>query len=109
MKANFTFLVLLIAISTVAWRQQSLNRIKNANVFDGGYEKLQIGVDVLVEDNLIREIGKNLSANNAEVIDANGKILIPGLIDAHWHSYYAYTPKSTLVRGDMGATMLLEL
>ncbi|WP_211237637.1 amidohydrolase family protein [Shewanella colwelliana] len=35
------------------------------------------------------------------VIDGKGKTLIPGLIDAHWHTNYANTPANTLIVGDM--------
>jgi imidazolonepropionase-like amidohydrolase len=76
--------------------------IQNATVFDGINEQLAEGMSVLVEDNLISKIGKNLQAPaRAEVIDAGGKVLMPGLIDVHWHSYYAYGPQSVLVTGDM--------
>lgn len=41
--------------------------------------------DLLIEDGKIKEIGKNLKADGAEVIDATGKIVTPGLIDMHVH------------------------
>jgi len=41
--------------------------------------------DVLVEKGKIAAIGKNLSADMAEVVDARGMILMPGMIDAHRH------------------------
>jgi imidazolonepropionase-like amidohydrolase len=40
---------------------------------------------VLIEGNLIKEIGKNLSADGATVIDGGGRTLMPGLIEAHAH------------------------
>lgn len=43
------------------------------------------GADVLVVDGKIAAIGKNLSASGAEVIDAVGHILMPGMIDGHRH------------------------
>jgi len=42
-------------------------------------------MDVLVRDDKIIDIGKNLQISDAEEIDANGKILMPGMIDGHRH------------------------
>ena len=36
---------------------------------------------VLVEDGKIKEVGANISANGAEVIDCTGKFIYPGMID----------------------------
>jgi 5-methylthioadenosine/S-adenosylhomocysteine deaminase len=41
--------------------------------------------DVLVEGKKILSIGPNLSAAGADVIDARGKIVMPGFIDTHHH------------------------
>ena len=56
----------------------------NVQVFDG--EKLLSPRDVLVEDGRIAGIGK-LKVSGATVIDGTGKTLLPGLIDAHTHSW----------------------
>jgi dihydroorotase len=42
-------------------------------------------VDVLISEGEIRKVAKDILAPGASVIDANGKILVPGLIDAHVH------------------------
>jgi imidazolonepropionase-like amidohydrolase len=65
--------------------------IKNVNIFDGNHEKLMMGRDVLVEDKLIKKIGKGLEAGNqATVINGGGRTLIPGLIDMHTHLMFRY-------------------
>ena len=63
----------------------SYTLIQNVNIFDGKSEELTTG-SVLVEDNLIREIGPNLKAPaGATTINGNGRTLMPGLIDGHAH------------------------
>ncbi len=46
----------------------------------GSYE-----ADVLVEDEKIVAVGAELDANGAEEVDASGKLVMPGFIDAHTH------------------------
>jgi 5-methylthioadenosine/S-adenosylhomocysteine deaminase len=43
--------------------------------------------DVLVEGDRIVAVGANLEVDNAEVIDAAGSVVLPGLIDAHHHAW----------------------
>ena len=56
----------------------------NVKVFNGSDDKL-IDADVLVEGNLIKQVGKNLKADGATVIDGDGRTLMPGLIESHTH------------------------
>jgi cytosine/adenosine deaminase-related metal-dependent hydrolase len=41
--------------------------------------------DVLIEDGIIRAVGRNLSAQGAQVVDARGYIVMPGFVDTHRH------------------------
>ncbi|MCK0208674.1 amidohydrolase family protein [Starkeya koreensis] len=43
--------------------------------------------DLLVENGKIAAIGADLAADGAEVIDASGSIVMPGLVDAHHHMW----------------------
>ena len=63
---------------------------KNVNVFDGKNEKLKMSQDVLVEGNMVKTIGKGLKVDGAQVIDGQGRTLMPGLIDMHTHLMLRY-------------------
>lgn len=41
--------------------------------------------DILVEGEKIVQIGQNLQAENAETVDATGKLILPGGVDPHVH------------------------
>ena len=43
--------------------------------------------DVLVEGKRILAVGRNLNAGNADEIDAEGRIVMPGFIDTHHHQF----------------------
>ena len=59
--------------------------IKNATVWTSDKEGKLENTDVLVTNGKISQVGKNLSAGNARVIDGTGKHLTPGIIDEHSH------------------------
>lgn len=53
--------------------------IKNANLYGKNI------VDIKIEDQKIKEIGKNLDPINCEIYDANKRLVIPGGVDVHTH------------------------
>ena len=60
--------------------------IKNATVLTAARGTLT-GTDILIRGGKIQRIGKGLTAGaGAKVIDATGKYVSPGIIDAHSHS-----------------------
>jgi imidazolonepropionase-like amidohydrolase len=64
--------------------------LRNANIFDGTSGKLVEGQGVLVEGKLIKALVASADAvADADVIDCGGRTLMPGMIDAHWHSILA--------------------
>jgi 5-methylthioadenosine/S-adenosylhomocysteine deaminase len=44
-------------------------------------------IDILIEGERIAAIGENLSPDSADVADLRGRIVIPGLINAHLHTW----------------------
>ena len=59
----------------------------NAHVFDGVNEALR-SVNVVVEDDRIKTVSDAPLSPDMEVIDCGGRVLMPGLIDAHIHAYF---------------------
>ena len=102
-----TPLVLLLAVAIPAMAQEAKpgNKvlITNTKIFDGQNEKLAEGMSVLVEGNKIKKIAKSIPApSGATVIDAEGRTLMPGLIDAHWHTMFCFWPISKMLSADFG-------
>lgn len=63
----------------------------NVDIFNGTENKLYEDHHVLVEDKLITKISSQpIQAEGAEVIDGQGKTLMPGLIDGHAHVMINY-------------------
>lgn len=80
----------------------------NVSVFDGIDENLTSGANVLVEGNLIKKISSSpIEAKDATVIDGDGRILMPGLIDMHWHSAYANIPMQLGLNTDHAYHLLI--
>lgn len=53
--------------------------IKGASIVGGST------ADLLLRDGVVAEVGENLSAAGAEVLDATGLVALPGLVDLHTH------------------------
>src|SRR3989441_7170058 len=69
--------------------------IRGGQVYDhdGDVHKPAIA-DILIEDGDIAAVGADLPIEGAhEVVDASGRLVVPGLINAHYHSH------DTLCRG----------
>ena len=84
--------------------------IKNARVFDGVNEKLAEGMSVLVTGNKIVKIAASIvPPADCVLIDAANRVLMPGLIDAHWHTTYNSTPASSLMTEDISYVAIIGL
>lgn len=97
------FLLVLVGLATqVGWAQSqpsvglpnpNINRVlfQNVRVFDGVSPQLSAPTNVLVIDNKIERISTSPIPVPADLrtllIDGEGKVLMPGLIDAHAHVF----------------------
>lgn len=61
--------------------------IRSASYLVRAADRVEEDADVLVEGNRIAAVGRGLKARGATVLDARGRALIPGLINAHTHLY----------------------
>ena len=53
--------------------------IKGASILDGA------PTDLLLRDSVVVAVGDGLDAEGAEVVDADGLVALPGLVDLHTH------------------------
>ena len=60
--------------------------IKAGKMFDGIHEEIYENMEILVKDNIIEEVGRNLPyPEGTEIIDLSNASVTPGMIDAHVH------------------------
>jgi imidazolonepropionase-like amidohydrolase len=90
---------------------ESATLFLNVRVFDGRNATLSPPSSVLVKGNTVERISTSpIDAStiaNATVIDGKGRVLMPGLIDAHWHAFMAGTPQMVLMTADASYLHLL--
>jgi len=81
----------------------------NLSLFDGRSDALRSGLEVVVEGNLIKSVRPAAAAGSAgaRTIDCGGRVMMPGLIDAHWHAIFAAAPFNVLMTADVGYITLI--
>jgi imidazolonepropionase-like amidohydrolase len=84
---------------------------QNVRIFNGRSSTLSALANVLVKDGNIERISAAPIADdanaNVRIIAADGRVLMPGLIDAHWHAFMAATPQMVLMTADPNYLQLL--
>ena len=84
---------------------------QNVRIFNGKTAALSPPSNVLVQGNTVERISAGPitvdSKVNVLVIAGDGHVLMPGLIDAHWHAFMAATPQMLLMTGDPSYLQLL--
>jgi imidazolonepropionase-like amidohydrolase len=85
--------------------------IQNVRIFDGKSATLSGKSNVLVTGNKIEKISTAAipvqPGPGITIIDGAGRVLMPGLIDAHWHAFMAATPQPLLMTADSSYLTLL--
>ena len=73
--------------------------IKNGHIIDT-LENIDGKYDILIEDGKITKIDEEIETKDAEIIDAENKMIFPGLIDMHTHLREpGYEEKETIKTG----------
>ena len=82
---------------------------RNVRVFDGQSDRLTAPTSVLVRGNRIAAIGPAVvsATTGATIVEGEGRTLMPGLIDAHWHTILIRPTPEQAIYGDVGFTNLL--
>jgi len=103
-------LLACVALASIAGAQQPVAKtagptlIRNATVLTVTKGTLQ-NTDILLQNGKIAQIGKNLTAPaGAQVIDATGKYVMPGIIDPHSH-----TMADAINEGSLSVTSMVRM
>ena len=99
-------LAMVAAVSTAAIADDVL--FENVRIFDGRGAELSPPSNVLVRGNLIDAISvEPIPAEDATRIDGGGRTLMPGLIDAHWHTMLIRPNPAQAIGSDVGYLNLM--
>ncbi|MCR4408913.1 MAG: amidohydrolase family protein [Candidatus Saccharicenans sp.] len=92
----FILLLVIMLAGSASWLLAAGNLlIKNATILPVTGPPIT-GGDVLVTNGIIKQIGRNLTAPpGTRIIEAQGKYLIPGIIDTHTHLALSGTNEGT--------------
>jgi imidazolonepropionase-like amidohydrolase len=92
---------------SVQAQQAAATLFQGVRIFDGKSGALSALSNVLIKDNKIEKISTAaIAADGARTIEGGGRVLMPGLIDAHWHAMLIrVTPAQAF--GDVGYNNLL--
>src|SRR4249920_2021312 len=101
-----------IVISLAAWppaqaQQSPAVLFQNVRIFDGKNGALSLPSNVLVRNNRIERISAAAITADAQVINGGERVLMPGLIDAHWHAMLVRPTPASALANDVGYTNLL--
>lgn len=112
MKLSIIILALLVQISPTLFAQVKPTKIliNNVEIFNGKDQKTLKG-NVLIENNIITKISTNAIATDrsgaTQIIDGQGKFLMPGLIDAHVHLLFESVPQVQAMMSDFAMLNLM--
>lgn len=103
-------LSLVTALASAQAQQGAAVLFQNVRIFDGKSAALPAPSNVLVKGNKIEKISPappTSDAGETITIDGGGRVLMPGLIDAHWHAMLIRPTPAVAIAGDVGYNNLL--
>ncbi|OKO82335.1 amidohydrolase family protein [Bradyrhizobium sp. NAS96.2] len=96
-----------LGVLPAAQAQDSAVLFQNVRIFDGNNSTLSAASNVLVRNNKIETISTSAITADAQVINGGERVLMPGLIDAHWHAMLVRPTPAAAIAGDVGYNNLL--
>ena len=106
-----------IIFSGIALCQQSdaktngLILFQNVSIFDGKSNNLKKNYFVLVRGNQIEKVSSKKPpikpTESATIVNGEGGVLMPGLIDNHWHAMLVAASPQQVVFGDPSLTAII--
>jgi imidazolonepropionase-like amidohydrolase len=92
--------------------ESSATVLRGVRVFDGRNSALRGPSDVVVRGATIESVVPTAAESvpagpDVRVIDGGGRVLMPGLIDAHWHTTFVAVPAEVALTADPGYLHLM--
>jgi imidazolonepropionase-like amidohydrolase len=111
LKAMLVLACLQVSVALAQDQRPNVVIFDNVRVFNGINGTLSGPTNVLVSGNIIKTIsGASIAAPVGTTtlrIDGNGRTLMPGLIDMHWHTMLVRPTPATLLTADIGYLNLM--
>jgi len=98
--------VLLILCASAVAQPETTTLFQNVRVFDGKSGTVGPASNVLIKGNIIASVSTaDIAVDpkaNPTIIAGGGRVLMPGLIEAHWHAMMVAPTFATALTADMG-------
>jgi imidazolonepropionase-like amidohydrolase len=98
--------VLLILCAAASAQPETTTLFQNVRVFDGKSGTVGPASNVLIKGNIIASVSMaDIAVDpkaNPTIIAGGGRVLMPGLIEAHWHAMMVAPTFATALTADMG-------
>jgi imidazolonepropionase-like amidohydrolase len=98
--------VLLILCASAVAQPETTTLFQNVRVFDGKSGTVSAASNVLIKGNIIASVSTaDIAVDpkaNPTIIAGGGRVLMPGLIEAHWHAMMVAPTFATALTADMG-------
>ena len=102
----FIIAAVLLILCAPAVAQPETTLFQNVRVFDGKSGTVSTASNVLIKGNIIASVSTADIAVDPKasptIISGGGRVLMPGLIEAHWHAMMVAPTFATALTADMG-------
>jgi imidazolonepropionase-like amidohydrolase len=102
----FVITAVLLILCAPAVAQPETTLFQNVRVFDGKSGTVSAASNVLIKGNIIASVSTADIAVDPKasptIISGGGRVLMPGLIEAHWHAMMVAPTFATALTADMG-------